>query len=92
VRNRIKRWVREAYRRHPELRPGAGDPRRPYDVVITAKRDVGEFSWQSVHDELVQQLTRFLEQRGGRSRTPGPPPRKPRPSGGRDGTDPPDKA
>jgi RNase P protein component len=76
VRNRIKRWVREAFRRHPELRPGAGsaadasdtsdtsDTRRPYDLVVTAKRDVGEFDWASVHAEIVQQLTRYLEQRG----------------------------
>lgn len=63
VRNRIKRWIREAYRRHPELRPRRGDPLRPYDLVVTAKRDATDFGWLEVHDELVGVLRRFLADR-----------------------------
>lgn len=60
LRNRIKRWIRESFRRHPELRPRRGDPQRPYDLVITVKRDVDDFSFQAIHDEVVQTIGRHL--------------------------------
>lgn len=63
VRNRIKRWIREAYRRHPELRPRRGDKVRPFDLVVTAKRDATDFAWLGIHDELVAILARYLANR-----------------------------
>ncbi len=63
VRNRIKRWIREAYRRHPELRPRRGDKVRPFDLVVTAKRDATDFAWLGIHDEVVAILGRYLANR-----------------------------
>ena len=85
VRNRIKRWIREAFRRHPELRPRRGDrshrgePERAYDLVITAKRDATDFAWQPIHDEIVSVLGRYLAERRSGSQRPNRPPRKPQP-------------
>ena len=55
VRNQIKRWVREAYRQHPALF------RRPIDVVITAKRDIDDFTYAAIRDELIDVITRYFE-------------------------------
>ncbi len=58
VRNRIKRWVREAFRQHPELF------RYPIDVVMTAKRGIEDFSYAAVRDELIDVITRYYESPG----------------------------
>lgn len=98
VRNRIKRWIREAFRRHPELRPRRGDPQRPYDLVITAKRDATGFAWQPLHDEIVATLGRFLadrrpgsQQRPRAPRKPPAPVRAPPAATGAPGREPPDE-
>jgi ribonuclease P protein component len=65
ARNRFKRWIRAAFRQHPELRPRRGDPLRCYDLVITVKRDVEGFSWRGIHDEIVTVLDRHLRGGGG---------------------------
>jgi ribonuclease P protein component len=80
VRNRIKRWVREAFRQHPELFE------RPVDVVITAKRDIDDFSYHAIEQELLGVLGRFFAQpegsqaRRGRGRV-GRGPRRPKGGG-----------
>lgn len=58
VRNRIKRWVREVFRRHPELRPSGR--RSSYDLVITAKSGVTDFSHASLESEIISIIERFL--------------------------------
>jgi ribonuclease P protein component len=58
VRNRIKRWVREVFRRHPELRPAGR--RWSYDLVITAKSGVTDFSYDSLEAEIISIIERFL--------------------------------
>ncbi len=59
VRSQVKRWIRESFRRHPELRPQRGlGP--VYDLVITAKRDVEDFSWAAIDGEIVHALQRYL--------------------------------
>lgn len=70
VRNRIKRWVREVWRIHPELRPDRASGGVPYDLVVTAKRGVDDFSFHAIEAEMVHVLSRTLENRssGGRSR------------------------
>lgn len=86
ARSRIKRWIREAFRRHPELRPGVdtGVPGRAYDLVITAKRDVGGFDWHGLHDQIVYVLGRHLAERGARG---GKRARHPAGAGAHDGAD-----
>lgn len=62
VRNRVKRWIREAYRQHPELQRTKTAPNpMSYDVVIIAKRGIDDFSYQVIHDELVHVFRRYLE-------------------------------
>lgn len=80
VRNRIKRWLREAFRRHPELRPDRsprGQSSKVYDLVITAKRDVDGFCFAVLEAELVDIVGRYLDGRFDR-----------RKGGGRDGKGP----
>lgn len=77
VRNRIKRWVREVFRRHPELRPDGR--RQTFDLVVTAKSNVGEFTFAGLESEIIATLHRYLAapagQRSG-SRPPGSRPRE----------------
>ncbi len=57
VRNRIKRWLREVFRRLP---PEQLAGRRPFDLVVTPKRDVGEITFAHVASELVASLHRYV--------------------------------
>ncbi|TNF37181.1 MAG: ribonuclease P protein component [Deltaproteobacteria bacterium] len=60
-RNRIKRWVREAWRNSVALHRERARGETPYDVVITAKRGIDDFSFAVTRDELVHVITRYLE-------------------------------
>ena len=65
TRNRIKRWVREAFRQNREIF------NRPVDLVLIAKRDIEDFSYANIEAELVEVVRRFHREggrRGGRSR------------------------
>lgn len=44
VRNRVKRWVRESYRRMPDT--------NPVDVVVIAKPNASTSSFQATSDEM----------------------------------------
>lgn len=59
VRSQIKRWIRESFRRHTELRPTRGTG-PVFDLVITAKRDVEDFSWAAIDAEIVHALHKYL--------------------------------
>ncbi len=63
LRTQLKRWIREAFRTQPALRPGRVDGQPPYDLVITAKRGVEDFSYAALHAELTQVITRHLRER-----------------------------
>jgi len=67
-RNRIKRWLREAFRRAPpELRPrrlpGETPDSLPYDLVVTVKRGIDDFSHAALRDELLHGIARHLQSR-----------------------------
>lgn len=64
VRNRIKRWVREAWRQNTVLHRVRARGETPYDVVVTAKREVDDFSFAAIQDELVHVISRYLEDPG----------------------------
>lgn len=55
-RNRIKRWVREAFRTQPELFS------RPIDIVLIAKRGIDDFSLQTIREDLVRVVSRYYSQ------------------------------
>jgi len=86
LRNQLKRWLREAFRRAPpELRPRRepGATTEPYDVVVTVKRGIDDFSFAVLQDELLHGIERHLQSRQTRparagkprARPPGPAPR-----------------
>jgi ribonuclease P protein component len=60
VRNRIKRFVREVFRQHPDLFP------RAVDVVVIAKRGIEDFAYATVRDEFIHVITGYFQR-------PGPP-------------------
>lgn len=60
VRNRIKRWVREVFRQHPQLFV------KPIDLVVTAKRGVDDFSFATVRDEFIHVINRYYKSLGDR--------------------------
>ena len=53
-RNRIKRWVREVFRHHPEIFE------RPTDLVIIAKRGIEDFSHAHIEEEFTNVVTRYF--------------------------------
>ena len=55
-RNRIKRWVREAFRTQPELFS------RPIDIVLIAKRGIDDFSLQTIREDLARVVSRYYSQ------------------------------
>ena len=55
-RNRIKRWVREAFRTQPELFS------RPIDIVLIAKRGIDDFSLQTIREDLIRVVSRYYRQ------------------------------
>jgi ribonuclease P protein component len=54
-RNRIRRLVREAFRQQPEFNSV------PLDIVIIAKRGVYDFSFAAIRDELLDVITRYVQ-------------------------------
>ena len=52
-RNRIKRWVREAFRTQPGLFS------RPIDIVLIAKRGIDDFSLQTIREDLARVVSRY---------------------------------
>ena len=61
VRNRVKRWMREAWRTSPELHRCRDRGQTPYDIVVTAKRGVEDFSFAVIRDEFVHVISRYLD-------------------------------
>jgi ribonuclease P protein component len=55
-RNRIKRWVREAFRTQPELFS------QPIDIVLIAKRGIDDFSLQTIREDLARVVSRYYSQ------------------------------
>jgi ribonuclease P protein component len=63
VRNRLKRWTREVYRRQRE--PLGLDP-RSLDVVVNVKPNAAEASFQEFSQDLGRVLERAVSDPGGR--------------------------
>jgi ribonuclease P protein component len=62
TRNRIKRWVREVYRRHPQVFE------RPVDLVMIAKRGVDDFSYAHIEEEFTHVVSRYFRSSDSRAR------------------------
>ncbi len=63
VRNRLKRWTREVYRRQRE--PLGLDP-RSLDVVVNVKPNAADASFQEFSQDLGRVLERAVSDPGGR--------------------------
>lgn len=61
VRNRLKRWTREVYRR--ERAPLELDSRR-VDIVVNVKPNAGEVTFAQYRDDLVRGLQRVAAEAG----------------------------
>jgi len=55
VRNRIKRWFREVFRRHKDCLA------RPVDMVLIAQREILELDWKALLKEFREMLDRLPE-------------------------------
>lgn len=55
VRNRIKRWFREAFRRNKALLL------RPVDLVLIAQKDILELDWKALVEEYQEAVKRLPE-------------------------------
>ncbi|MBC7364674.1 MAG: ribonuclease P protein component [Candidatus Aminicenantes bacterium] len=53
VRNRIKRWFREVFRRNKELLA------RPVDLVLIAQKDILELDWEKLVKEYRQTIKKI---------------------------------
>jgi ribonuclease P protein component len=62
-RNRIKRWIREVFRSHPALFS------ERVDIVVIAKRNIEDFSFENIREEFIDVVGRFFEGREQRSRS-----------------------
>lgn len=76
VRNRIKRWLREVFRRLPDVAADRFGSGPAFDVVVTPKRGIEDFSFAGIREEFCGVLERYLQQRGAahkalRKKTPG---------------------
>ena len=60
VRNRLKRWTREIYRR--QRAPLALDDQR-VDIVVNVKQAAAEATFQDFRDDLVRVLRRIAKER-----------------------------
>jgi ribonuclease P protein component len=55
VRNRIKRWFREVFRRNKNLLL------RPVDLVLIAQKDILELDWKKLVEEYQQTIKKIAE-------------------------------
>jgi len=70
VRNRIKRWLREVFRQFGEVsveKTEKTEGKANFDVVVTPKKGVTDFSATVIREELTTIVSRYLQQRSGGS-------------------------
>jgi ribonuclease P protein component len=60
TRNRVKRWMRELFRRNKELLG------YPIDLIIVATPEMGNVTWVELRDQYSRALGRVFEERRGR--------------------------
>ena len=54
-RNKIKRWMRELFRRNKEI------IKNPMDIIVIPKKDIMELPWASLHKEYLTAIE-FINQ------------------------------
>ncbi len=62
VRNRVKRRLRDAFRRNRERIPGC------YDIVVQARREAAGMPYAEISEDLIGAVRRAAEARPGRRR------------------------
>ena len=53
-RNRIKRWIRGVFRKHPDRFV------KSIDVVVIAKRNIDDFSYAHIQEEFLQVIDNYM--------------------------------
>ena len=53
-RNRIKRWIREVFRKHPDRFV------KSIDIVVIAKRNIDDFSYVHIQEEFLQVIDTYM--------------------------------
>ena len=61
VRNRLKRWTREVYRRQREP---LGLDCHPLDIVVNVKPNAAQAAFRDFHDDLQRTLQRIVKESG----------------------------
>ncbi|MFP4081964.1 MAG: ribonuclease P protein component [Candidatus Aminicenantes bacterium] len=55
-RNKIKRWMRELFRRNKNLL------NKPMDIVIIPKKDIADLSWSALQKEYLEAIAHISSQ------------------------------
>jgi ribonuclease P protein component len=57
ARNKIKRWMRDLFRRNKELL------KSPFDIIIVAKKEIQNATWSTLKEEYIATIESICQRR-----------------------------